>query len=94
MSVTNPEKLNEWGFHVLKEIERLSALAEKGATKEDCIELATSIKEVRECVHACKREVAVLKVKAGVWGLLGGMITVGVTLAVAFLSGLIKGGGG
>ena len=35
-------------------------------------------------------DIATLKVKAGVWGLVGGMISVGVMLIVVIVKGLIK----
>ena len=35
-------------------------------------------------------DIATLKVKAGIWGLIGGMIPVGIMLIVLLIKGLIK----
>lgn len=64
-----PDGWNEWSKHVLKELERLS----KAYTD--------SAKELGKI----RVEIAVLKVKAGIWGLLGGAIPVGVGLLVYLL---------
>lgn len=51
---------NEWSKYVLKELERLNVCYEKLDTRLDTI----------------TTDLALLKAKAGVWGLLGGLIPV------------------
>lgn len=61
---------NEWSRYVLKELERLN----------HCYE--SIIKEL----VIIKSEISALKVKAGVWGLLGGCIPVTITMVVYFFA--------
>lgn len=62
---------NEWSRHVLAELERLN----------DCYtQLNTSVGNI----HI---EIAMLKVKSGMWGAIGGMIPIVILLAIAHLSG-------
>ena len=62
---------NEWSKHVLAELERLNGCYEKINTK--LLEMHTDI--------------AILKVKAGVWGIIGGCIPIIIALAVNYLKG-------
>lgn len=65
------ESWNAWGQHVLKELERLNlnfeALKEKVDEKHANIWVA---------INNMKIEIAKLKVKAGIWGLVGGALAV------------------
>jgi len=67
---------NEWSRHVLAELERLN---ECGSA------LDGKITQVRI-------DIAQLKVKAGVWGLIGASIPVVVGLALVLIKGLLGGG--
>ena len=58
----------EWSKYVLKELERLN----------ECY------KKLDDKVDSVRREIAVLKVKSGIWGAVAGMIPVAV-LVVLFL---------
>jgi len=60
---------NEWSRHVLKELERLNA----------------STGDIYEKVNQVRIEIAMLKVKAGIWGAIGGAIPVVVALAMWIL---------
>jgi predicted lipase len=52
----------------------------------DCIERHQScIKDLYEKVSDIKTEIAVLKIKASIWGLLGGAITIAITMGVWYL---------
>lgn len=69
-----------WSKHVLRELERQSEVDE----------------EVRRELRAFKEQViadlAVLKVKAGLWGLIGGMLPAIATLIIIILEFFIKKG--
>ena len=71
--INNPKGMsrtwNQWSQHVLKELERLNETLER---------LEALLNKTRE-------DVAVLKVKAGVWGLLGGAVPATVTLVIIWL---------
>lgn len=59
----------EWSNYVLKELERLN----------DCYDkLDSSVQNIHT-------EIAMLKVKSGVWGAVGGAIPIGIGLAVWFI---------
>ncbi len=62
---------NEWSKHVLRELVRLNACYET---------LDTRLNDVR-------LEIVQLKVKSGIWGLVGGAIPVVVLLAFLILKG-------
>jgi hypothetical protein len=65
---------NEWGKHVLRELERLN----------DCYDdLKTDVSNVRI-------EIAMLKIKAGVWGLIGGAIPVLITVILYLLQTVMQ----
>ena len=74
---TNPEPepdgWQEWGRHVLAELVRLNNLYEKQSQR---------IGEVRE-------DIAGLKVKSGLWGLLGGLIPILIALVVALVTRML-----
>ena len=55
---------HEWGRHVLKELERLN----------DCYDDQVKL------IQAMQVEIAMLKIKAGVWGLLAGAIPATIVL--------------
>jgi len=65
----SPNGWNEWSKYVLKELERLNGCYEQIDKKVDKIE----------------QEIAMLKVKSGVWGLVGGLIPVVIALIFIFL---------
>lgn len=60
---------HEWGRHVLKELERLN----------ECYE------NQQKAAQATQVEIAMLKVKAGVWGLLAGAIPATIALIYTLL---------
>ena len=62
-----------WGKHVLEEL----------------IELKEQNKELDRNVNKIHTEIAVLKVRSGIWGLLGGLIPVTITLVIIFITGLL-----
>ena len=60
---------NEWSKHVLKELERLN----------DCyVKLDNGIQKVRE-------DIVGLKIKSGIWGIIGGAIPVAVLVLMKLL---------
>lgn len=61
-----PGTWSQWSQHVIKELERLNETLER----------------LEELLNKTRTEVAVLKVKASIWGLLGGAIPAAVTLAI------------
>lgn len=69
-----PNGWTEWGRHVLSELERLNG----------CIEALNGR------IRASEIEQTILKVKAGIWGALAGMIPVAITLLILFISGGLK----
>ena len=75
---TNGYEWTEWGRHVLKEQER----------QHDCI------KELDMKVNEIITAIEVLKVKAGVWGLLGGLIPILVIIGIWLVTKYTSGGGG
>jgi len=62
----------EWSRHVLSELERLSDGQES----------------VKSEVSKLRVDIAMLKVKSGVWGLIGGAISVTVGLLIYFFKGI------
>lgn len=69
MPPQNSNGWSEWSRHVLAELERLD----------------DNIKELTVAVNSLVTEVAMLKVKAGIWGAIGGAIPVAVGLLVYYL---------
>lgn len=65
----NPNGWNEWSKYVLKELERLNGVYTILDGKLDEI----------------MKDVSTLKVKAGMWGAIAGMIPVAVALAIIYL---------
>lgn len=59
----------EWSKHVLKELERQNEW----------------LASIQKAITAIQIDVAILKLKAGAWGALGGLIAVAVALAVGWL---------
>ena len=70
-----PDGWQEWSKFVLKELKRLG----------DAYENLT--KKVNEELTELKTEVAMLKVKSGIWGLLGGIIIIGVFYLSRYFGG-------
>ena len=64
-----PNRWTEWSKFVLKELERLN----------DCYE------SLNKNLNKMNVEIAKLKVKSGVWGLVGGAIPVAIGLAIWLL---------
>jgi len=60
---------SEWGKYVLKELERLN----------DCYD------EQGKLIQSMRVEIAMLKVKSGIWGLLAGAIPATLALIYTFL---------
>jgi hypothetical protein len=65
----NQNGWNEWSRHVLKELERLN----------------TNYENLQEEISLVKIEIAMLKVKAGVWGLVAGAIPVAIGIVLQIL---------
>lgn len=68
--------MNEWNEYqefVLRELKRLNQNVEKLEEKLDCI----------------SRDTAVLKVKAGLWGLLGGAIPIVIALGLYLFKNIL-----
>ena len=61
---------HEWSKYVLKELERMNKW----------------MGEIQRTCNAQRVDIATLKVKAGVWGLLGGLIPVLILLLVYFFT--------
>ena len=62
---------DQWGQHILEELKRMNRTIER---------LSADVAEVRGDVQA-------LKVKAGVWGALGGVAVVGIPLLITMVKG-------
>lgn len=65
----NPDQWAEWSKHVLRELERLNGVMEG----------------MREEMGKMKTEVAMLKMKSGLWGAMGATIPIAVMVAVQIL---------
>jgi len=63
----------EWSKYVLKELERLN---------DNCKEYDAAQKKTLV-------DIAMLKVKAGIWGVIGGAIPVAIGLVILFLKSLV-----
>lgn len=75
-----PNGWNEWSKHVLAELERLNVCYEQLNEKFD-----KKIGEVYDRINQLHTEVAMLKVKSGIWGLLAGAIPVAIALIIYYL---------
>ena len=64
----------EWAHHIFAEIKRLDSISDKN----------------RDDFQKLSLDVAVLKVKSGLWGAAAGAISVIVLLAVSYLSGVVE----
>jgi len=60
---------NEWGNHVLTELERQGKNQDK----------------IFDCLTIIKQDIAGLKVKSGIWGVIGGLIPVVILIILHFL---------
>jgi hypothetical protein len=50
-------------------------------------EHGTLLKEISEKIGGIKEDIAGLKVKSGIWGLIGGAIPVGITMTIMAIRG-------
>lgn len=66
-----PNDWKEWSKFVLAELQRLGEQNEK----------------IGQAVSNIRVEISILKVKSGVWGLIGGLIPVTIMLAIQLLLG-------
>ena len=71
---------NEWSRYVLAEIQRLDAFCESllKADADDKADLNAELQSI-------KIEIAMLNVKSGVWGLVGGLIPVLIVIAIEYM---------
>jgi hypothetical protein len=80
-SLKNPDNgWPEWRKHVLLELERLDQA--QVATQDH---LATQIQLANQLQLATQIQLTTLRVKAGVWGLVGAAIPTGIALAISLL---------
>ena len=93
---------NEWSRHVLAELERLSDCYEKLEVKVDNglrdvetkaenhkKELMAELEKLQLSMAAEKVDLAVLKVKAGLWGALAGTVPVLVVVIILIATGKV-----
>ena len=78
----------EWGTHILFEIERLGDDI-KDSRKEQK-ELRIELKEVRAELEQSKINVAVLKEKSTMWGIVGGLLGTLLVIGIGIAAWLIK----
>jgi hypothetical protein len=71
---------NEWGKHVLTELQRLNTNIEGMETRH-----SVHREDVAKELGGLKSEIAVLQVKAGLWGVFGGALPVVVLLLLETL---------
>ena len=64
---------HEWSKHVLKELERLNTCYEK----------------LNDRLNKIQESVTILKVKAGIWGAVGGLATLALALGVYIVKALL-----
>lgn len=62
---------SSWGRHVLAELERLN----------------DKLESVDKCLSEMKVELAMLKVRSGVWGMAGSAAVIGLAILVQFVKG-------
>ena len=81
----------EWRKHVLAELKRFNEGHEKlrqevvTAREEMQATMTKAQQETQKQISAIHAEIAMLKVKSGVWGAAGAMIPVGIMLAMQLL---------
>jgi len=51
--------------------------------------LNNNVEKLEEKIDIISTDIAVLKIKAGLWGLIGGALPILIALAIYFLSGII-----
>ena len=68
--ISNSNSWAAWHHHVLKELERTS----------EC--LAGIKRDIADLKESTAREIAVLKVKSGVWGVIGGAVPILILLGL------------
>ena len=62
------EQWDQWGIHILEELKRLSI----------------GIEDMKTDLSSLKQEIAMLKVKSGVWGCIGALIPITITIVIWF----------
>jgi len=67
--MSQPNGWNEWSKFVLKELERLNSCYDK--LDEKASEIQT--------------EIAMLKVKSGIWGAIGGIASIAIVLLITYI---------
>lgn len=72
----------EWCRNIVNELDRLNGYCERSEEWKD---------KLNERLQALAIEIAKLKVKAGVWGLVGGAIPVGIAITVVLIRAMING---
>jgi len=82
MAPGNDNGWQEWKNYVLAELKRLAKC------NEDSIEVQRASTEVQRAILV---EIAGLKVKSTIWGVIGGSIPVLVTILIALMIWLIRG---
>ena len=88
---------SEWQNHVLAELQRLNACIDKIETSKVCDhkniqDHLVSVKdELKDAIASNREEIGKLKVKAGIWGALGGAVPVVIALAWMLIHTLVKG---
>ena len=95
-NMPKPDEWNEWSRYVLNELERANQTFKEIRIEQTQMRMdfLTGISAVRNDFHASTQnleiELATLKVKSGVWGLIGGAIPVAVGLLVWLATTYIK----
>ena len=69
--MSDKKEWGEWSVYVLKELERLNSVVEQ---------LTKNLNEVN-------LQIAILQVKAGAWGGLAAIVTIGIALLINFIMG-------
>ena len=77
-----PDGWQEWSKYVLKELARLNDAYE---AFPKAIQKLTE--KVNDEITELKTEIAMLKVKSGIWGLIGGIIIIGIFYLSRFIPG-------
>ena len=77
----NPDGWGEWSRYVLKTLERLDEDIKESAQK-----VGKDIKDLAAIIGGMRKDIAMLQVKAGIWGAVGAMIPVIGGLGIWFLT--------